>query len=304
MLQQSRHRHLVTLGRTAITADGFDHPTLGDARERLGRVEEERSRHAGQVTAADGELARVTRDREAFAKQSAADLAETDAELVEIGKKLEPLDKEAAGVTRRAADLRDAMRRIDGKIAFTEARLSAADTEQADRGAIQAEIASLKADRKAVQKDEPVLASALDSLHPRIAKLEAARAEARKRRASVEQAELEDQRRTEELLAAIGAKRKVVDRAAADAETLRDKILFELGDRLSVDRPESMSPELAPIDAIDVELGTVDRRTMELREILSSVDRMKLARGIALWILLLAAIGVVAAVALGVPLPV
>jgi predicted nucleic acid-binding Zn-ribbon protein len=303
-LQQSRRRHLITLGRTAVTADGFDHPALGDARERLRAVEEERSKHTGQVAAADGELQRVTRDRDAKAKQYAADLAEIDAELAELARKLEPLEKEAAGVTRRAADLRDSMRRIDAKIAFTEARLSAADTEEADRGAIQAEIASLKADRKSVQKDEPVLASSLDSLHPRIAKLEAARAEARKRRVEVEQGEREDQRRAEELLAAIGAKRKVVDRAASDAEALRDKILFELGDRLYVDRPESMAPELSPIDAIDVELGTFDRRTMELREILSSVDRMKLARGIALWIVLLTAIGVITALVLGVTPPI
>src|SRR6185436_10415380 len=147
------------------------------------------------------------------------------------------------------------------------------------------------------------LAGALDTLQPRIAKLEAARSEARRRRVEIEQSEREDQRRTEELLAAIGAKRVVVDRAAADAEALRDKILFELGERLYVDRPTSMSPELSPIDAIDVELGTLDRRTMELREVLQSVDRMKIARGIALWILLLTAIGVVTALALGVQPP-
>src|SRR5690606_20994310 len=189
------------------------------------------------------------------------------------------------------------------KIAFTEARLSAVNTEKDDRAAIQAEIASLKADRKSLQQDEPALASALDSLHPRIAKLEAARADARQRRLDLDQAERDDQGRTDELLAAIGAKRKVVDRAASDAEARRDKILFELGELLYVDRPESMSPEMSPIDAIDVELGTGDRRAMELREILQSVDRMKIARGVALWILLLAVVGGIAALVLGAPLP-
>jgi chromosome segregation ATPase len=222
---------------------------------------------------------------------------------VDLAKKLEPLEKEISSVTRRAADLRDAMRRVDEKIAFTEASLSSVNNEKEDLGAIQAEIASLKADRKSIQLDEPELASALDSLHPRIAKLEAARADARQRRTELIEAEQEDQRRTDELLTAIGAKRKVLDRAASDAETLRDKILFELGERLYVDRPDSMSPELSPIDAIDVELGTVDRRMMELREILQSVDRMKIVRGVALWILLLGAIGFIAALALGMPLP-
>jgi hypothetical protein len=81
------------------------------------------------------------------------------------------------------------------------------------------------------------------------------------------------------LLEAIGAKRKVVERAAGDAETARDRVLFELGERLYVDRPAKLGPQLAPIDTIDLELGESDRRTMELREILSNVDRAKLARG-------------------------
>jgi prefoldin subunit 5 len=190
------------------------------------------------------------------------------------------------------------MRRVDEKLAFTEARLTSAESDDA-RAALQAEIASLRAERKSTQEDEPALAAALDSLHPRIAKLEAARADARTRRAELEQAEQDDQRRTEEVLAAIGARRKVLDRASSDAEAARDKILFELGERLCVDRPDSMSPEMSPIDAIDVELGTVDRRTMELREILQSVDRWKLVRGAGLWLLLLAAVGAIAALALG-----
>jgi chromosome segregation ATPase len=298
-LHQSRRRHLTTLGRNATTAERFDHPALGHAREQLGKVEEERAGHTAQVAAADGELQRVNRDRAAKAKQHAADLEGIDAEIAELQKKLDPLEKELAGVTRRAAALRDSLRRIDEKIAFTEARLSGADIQEADRGAIQAEIASLKADRKSLQQDEPVLASSLDSLQPRIAKLEAARLDARRRRLEAEQAERDDQRRTEELLAAIGAKRKVLDRAASDAEALRDKILFELGERIYVERPESMAPELSPVDAIDVELGTVDRRTMELREMVQSVDRWKVVRGTGLWILLLAVIGMITALALG-----
>jgi hypothetical protein len=49
---------------------------------------------------------------------------------------------------------------------------------------------------------------------------------------------------------------------------------------------------MAPIDAIDVELGVADRRLMELREILASIDRWKLARGIAVIVVVL---GVLAA---------
>lgn len=289
--EASRRRHLITLGRTAVTASGFDHPSLAAAREQLIAVEEERSKHTGQVTAADSELMRVRRDREDKAKAHAEEIARLDSELAAIGKKLEPLEKEVGSVTKRAEELRDSLQRIDHRITQTEANIILSRTNpKLDRAALQAELVSLRADKLSVQRDEPQLASELDAIQPRIAALEAARNEARKKRAEIIEAEDRDQKRTEELLAAIGAKRKVVDRAAADAETLRDKVLFELGELLYVDRPADMVFELAPIDAIDVDLGTGERRMMELREIMSSVDKMKLARGIALLILLLGAL--------------
>lgn len=292
--QQERRRHLITLGRTAVISDGFDHPALGAAREQLGGVEDERARHTGQVAAADQELDRVRRDRDAHAKQYVIDLAAVDAELAELTRRYEPLIKEQASVTKRGAELRESLRRLDAKIAETLAQLVSVKGPRQDPAAIQAELATLKADRIAVQRDEPVIAAELDALNPRIAALEAKRSDSQKRRAELVETEANDKRRTEELLEAIGAKRKVMDRAASDAEALRDKILFELGERLNVDRPESLAAQLAPLDAIDVELGTVERRMMELREILSSIDKAKLARGIAVIVLTLAAVGVLA----------
>jgi prefoldin subunit 5 len=288
--QQSLRHHLVTLGRTAATSAGADHPALGPAREQLSGVEDERSQHAGHVIAADAELTRVRRDREAKATQYVVDLAALETEIASLARKLEPLDKDAGVIKKRAADLRDAMRRIDGKIAATEASLLSVKADKLDRAQVQAEIATLKADRKAIQRDEPAIAGELDALNPRIAALEAARGEAQRKRAELETSEQEDQRRVEELLAAIGAKRKVVDRAAADAEALRDKILFQLGERLYVDRPADLTGQLAPIDEIDVELGIADRRVMELREIISSIDKPKVARGVVLMLALLGAL--------------
>jgi hypothetical protein len=288
--QQGRRRYLVTLGRTAVSSDGFAHPALAAAREQLASIEDERSRHHAQVGAADQELQRVTKDRDAAKKQHVTDLAAVDAELAEIGKKLEPLHKEQVQLTRKAADLREAMRRADAAIAEATANLVSVKGGKKDPATLQAELATLKADRIAVQKDEPVLAAELDALNPKIAALEAKRTESTTKRADLVAAEQNDQRRTEELLAAIGAKRKVMDRAAGDAEALRDKILFELGERLYVDRPDGLSAQMAPIDAIDVELGSADRRLMELREILSSIDTWKLARGIAVLVLVLGGI--------------
>lgn len=293
--QQSRRHHLITLGRAAVTADGFDHAGLAAARDKLASIEEERAQHAGHVVAADAELTRVRRDRETRAQQHATELAAVDAELAALAGKLEPLEKEAAATRKRGVDLHESLRRIDGKIAATEASLESAKGGKLDRAQVQAEIATLRADRKAIQADEPAIAGQLDALNPRIAALEATAAEAGRKRAELEAAERDDQRRVEELLDAIGAKRKVVDRAAADAEAARDKILFQLGERLHVDRPGDLAAEFAPIDAIDLEIGDADRRIMELREVLGSVDRWKLARGIALVTLVVAALGAIAA---------
>lgn len=296
--QQSRRRHLITLGRAAVTMDAFDHPALGPAREVLSGVEDERGRHAGAVAEADSELMRVRRDRETKATEHRDALAALDKELADIEKRLEPLLKEVAGVARRADDLKASLKKLDQKIANTE--MSQHSVAAGSRAAIQAELAMLKADRIAVQRDEPKLAGELDALNPRVAALESNRSEAKRKKQEIEKAELDDQRRSDELLAAIGAKRKVVDRASSDAETLRDKVLFELGERLYNDRPLDLGPQLSPIDVIDVELGTGDRRVMELKEIISSVDKAKLARGIAVFVLLFAAITVGVLLGLGV----
>ena len=289
--QASRRRHLITLGRTAAVADGFDHPALTKAREQLGDVEEERAQHTGAVAAADQELARVKRDRETKLVAYTGNLAAFNAELADLAKKQEPLEKEVGAIKKRAAELRDALARIDAKIATAQASLVSVKGGKVDPASVQAEIATLKADRKAVERDEPVIAGELDARDPRIAAIEAARAEAQRRLAETETNEQADRRRTAELLEAIGAKRKVVDRASADSETLRDKILFELGERLNVDRPRDLATLLSPIDEIDMDLGGADRRLMELREIIGSVDRWKLFRGWAVIVVVLAAVG-------------
>jgi hypothetical protein len=292
--QASRRRHLVTLGRTAVAADTLEHAALAIARDALADVEDERSKHAGAVAAADSELERVRRDRATKQAEHTLGIGKCEAELADLAKKLEPLEKEAAAARRRADELRAQLARIDRQLAETEASLVSVKADK-DPAVIRAELATLRADRTAVQRDEPKIAAELDALSPRLAALEAARSEAQKRRRELDEAETEDKRRAAELLEAIGAKRKVVDRAASDAETARDRVLFELGERLYVDRPAVLAAQLSPIDAIDLELGETDRRIMELREILSSLDKAKLARGITVIVLALATVALIVA---------
>lgn len=293
--QASRRRHLVTLGRTAMLSE-YEHAAMDESRVVFEQVEDERSGHAGQVAAADAELDRVRRDRDSAAKAAAAEIERIDADLAALAKKLEPLDKEATAVQRRADALRESLAKLDAQIASTQNSLISVKGQRLDKAAVSAEVATLRADRQAVQRDEPIIAAELDTLGPRIAALRGQRATAQQRRAEILAGEERDKRRIEELLAAIGAKRKVVDRAAADAESARDNVLFDLGDKLYTDRPRKLAAQLAPIDAIDLELGEGERRIMELREILSNVDRSKLARGLAVVILVALALGGLAAV--------
>jgi hypothetical protein len=186
------------------------------------------------------------------------------------------------------------LHRIDKKLADTEALLVSVKGEKLDKAAVQADIATFKANKQAVLRDEPAIAAELDQLNPRMAALDATRSELHKKKVELDKADQEDQRRTLELLEAIGAKRKVVERASADAEVARDNALFELGDRLYVDRPQQLTPELSPIDRIDLEIGEDERRGMEIKEILSNIDKAKFARGMSMIILVLGAIATLA----------
>ncbi len=289
--QTSRRRHLVTLARTAVTADALDHPALGKTREALQSVEDERSKHAGAVAAADAELERVRRDRAEKAKVFATENKKTAQEIAELAKKLEPLEKEATGVRKRGAELKEQLRQIAKKIAETEQLLTSIKSEKLDRNGIQADIASLKADQKAIQRDEPAIAAEMDALQPRIASIIAACTDAETKQTDRQRFEAEDQRRTTELFEAIGAKRKVVERAMAEAEAARDTVLFDLGERLYVDRLAILGAQLAPIEQIDLEYGESDRRLMELKEIQSNVDRWKLVRGTAMILAIVAVVG-------------
>jgi hypothetical protein len=284
-----RKERLVGLGRAAVVSERFDHPALTTAREQLAVIEEDRSQHAGAVAAADTELDHVKRERAKRSKQIATDITTQEAELVAIAAKLEPLEREAQGARRRAGDLAVQLDKLDRAIRTTESSLTSIKTAKADRAAVQAEIATLKADRKQVQGDEPMLAAELDSLAPRIAALEAARADAHAKIAELRESELNDVRRAEELVTAIEAKRKVVERSQAEAEAARDKSLYALAERLLIDRPTQLGRAFEPIDELDLTIATQERRAMELRELLGSVDRRAMARGITVMVLIAAA---------------
>jgi hypothetical protein len=285
--EKTRRHHLLTIGRAAATSAELDQTQIRRTRGSLQAVDQDRSAQAAQVASSDAEAETVRRTRAAKAIAHREEIEALELEQEQLGQKLEPMQRESAAARRRATDLRTALARLDSRVADVEAGRG----KWADSASQAAELAALRAERVGISRDEPTIAAQLDALVPRIASIEASRERLRRKVVELNEEEEDDHKRTEELLSAIAAKRKVVERATADAEKARERMLADLGERLYVDRPKNLSAHLAPIDSIDLELGDGQRRVMELREILTSVDRWKLVRGILLWTTILVAIG-------------
>lgn len=285
--EKTRRRHLITIGRAAATSAELDQTQIRKTRGTLQAVDADRSNQAAQVAASESEAEQVRRERAAKATAHREEIEALELEQEQLTQKLEPMQKEAAAARRRATDLRASLARLDARVSDVEAGRG----KWADSASQAAELAALRAERQGISRDEPLIAAQLDALVPRIAAIEASRERLRRKVIERNEEEEEDSKRTEELLSAIAAKRKVVERATADAEKQRERMLAELGERLYVDRPKNLSAHLSPIDSIDLELGDGQRRMMELKEILASIDRWKLVRGLLLLTLLLVAIG-------------
>ena len=289
----SRDHHLVTLGRSALAlgdnpgfapsggARSADHEraAVDKAREAVHANEVDRARHVAAVRAAEAELERIRRARDESVKAHREDLATCDAEIAEFTKKLRPLVGAVAVNHRRAVDLDYQMRRIANRIAATEAKLGAV-AGGIDPAALRAEIAALRADRQSVQRDEAKLTAEIGELDPQVAALRTQLRDAHQRRRELIANDAEHQSKTTELLDAVGARRRVDERAATETEVTRDKILRELGERMCAARSVVLTAQIAPIDQIDAEIADDDRRIGKLDDLIASFDRMKFARGV------------------------
>ena len=140
------------------------------------------------------------------------------------------------------------------------------------------------------------MAAEIDQLEPAIAGLLAASADHRAAALRLEQRERDGVARTQEKVAAVAARRVVDERAEAELAQAQEDTLRALGERLAVDRPAALAGRLRGIDEHEVAIATLERRQLELTELVRSVDRWAVVRGVA-WVMLLAA-GIMAALIL------
>jgi len=287
--RDGRDDRLLDAIRTMIADPDVDLPLIDKARESLTVIEEERSRKAGAAANAEAELESLVRARATEREEQLGTIKQREDEGKQISEKLAPLERQAAAVRKKADTLQASLRKLDDAMAAKKSSLVTVKGPKADPAAVEADIASLRAERADIANEEPVLAAQLDELEPKIASLKVAGKDARAEIERINEAETEAKLRTEEKLAAVRARKAVEDRAVSEANRTRDDALRLLGEQLCIDRPEVAVKRLGAIDQHDIEIATLERQAVELQELVGGVDRAKLARGIGLMLLALGA---------------
>lgn len=286
-----RDQRLIQVARQAIADEEVTLAVVEQARDELGRVGEVRSKRAGVSAAAEAEIVALQRERGDESVDHVEQIKALEGEVADIIKRLEPLEKRAVVARKKATELQLTIDQLDDKIRKAKASLVSVKGPKGDPSAVEAEIASLRAEREAVAREEPPLAAELDELDPQIAALGAAQKEAARSIEDLHRREREAKERVDEMIEAVRARKAVEDRAVAEADRDRDEALKRLGERLSVDRPAVVAARLRPIDEHDLSIATLERRAFELGELVGGVDRAAIVRGVAV---LVAGVAIVA----------
>ncbi|HWM86632.1 MAG TPA: hypothetical protein VNO33_12360 [Kofleriaceae bacterium] len=281
----SRGRRLADLARLALADSELENETVARGREEIIELEDQRSRRAGAAAAAEADIAGLERDREDEKKAHAQELESLRREGAAIDEQLDPLLRRVQGARRRAFRLQDTLSDLDRRLLRMEKRLARMKPEQA--AAAEAHLASLRAERQAMADEQPAIAAELDELDPAIANLVASRADGRKRAVRVEKAERDAIARVAEKVTAVRARRVVEERAEAELAEAQDEALGALGERLGEERPAELGSRLRGIEEHEVAIATLERRHLELTELVRALDRWAVARGV-LWMLAIA----------------
>ena len=134
-------------------------------------------------------------------------------------------------------------------------------------------------------------AAEIDRLEPAIASLVAARADLRARSARSQEQERKAVVRAGEKATAIKARRTVDERAEEELAEAQEEALRALGERLAVERPPELAARLRGIDEHEVAIATLERHHLELSELVRSVNRWALTRGLLVILALTALLG-------------
>jgi hypothetical protein len=286
-LKEARNLLLLEVARQAIGDDRNDQTLVGRARSSLLEIEEKRSLHAGRVAAADEKMAALSRHRSDKLNHRVTEGESLSKEVDAINESLQPLQTRASNARKRAGELRKHLGAIDEKIRKEEASLVSVEGP-ADKAAVHASIASLRAERDTVAADEPLIAAEIDDLDPKISSLISTRSGLADKIIALDEVRELDELRVKEKEAAVEASRTVETRAVNDQASKRQDALLELGESLHNKPAGTATPRAGAIEKQDLEIGTLERRRLELRELRSSVEAFPMVMG-GMWLLLFAA---------------
>ncbi|HUS66914.1 MAG TPA: hypothetical protein VMZ28_20390, partial [Kofleriaceae bacterium] len=283
--KQARAGRLADLARLALSETEIESDTMRRGRDELYEIEESRSRRAGAVAAIEEEIAALERERAEEHTRNQRQIETLRRELADTTEKLEPLERRAQAARRKATRLAESLTDLDRRLTRQETQLREKRPGFDDTAELEASIASLRAERQSVAHEEPTIAADLADLEPVIANLTATRTEAEARVQRLEREEREAAVRIAEMVTALRAKRAVEERAEAALERDQEEAALALGERLSVERPPELMTRLRAIDEHDLSMATLERRHVELGELVRGVDRWALMRGV-LWLTL------------------
>lgn len=276
--KEARNTKLLNYARHAIGDDSYDQTLVGRARAALLNIEEKRSLHAGRIASANEKVTALERQREEVKAQRDEEVAKLEMEIRAVAASLDPLVARAALARKKTTRLRQQLHSLDEEIQKKEASLVAV-SGAADKASVHAEMASIRAERDAVAQDEPAIAAEIDDLEPKIASLTSSRGELATQIEALAEEERLDVIRLAEKAEAVKASRVVEERAVSDQSAKRQKELLELGEGLHHDPPDTQDPKAAAIVRHDLEIGTLERRSLELSELLDSVEKGPMTRG-------------------------
>ncbi len=286
-LKEARAGELLQVARKAIGDDRNDQTLVGRAREDLLKIEEKRSLHAGRVAAAEEKMAALSRHRSDKAVRRTEEAEGLDKEVEKINASLEPLQTRVNSARKRAGELRKHLKAIDDKIRGAESSLVSV-TGPADKAAVHANIASMRAERDTVAADEPLMAAEIDDLDPKISSLISTRSGLYDKISTLDQERDLDEKRVVEKEVAVQASKAVESRAMDDQASKRQDALLELGEALHNKPVEASTPRASVVEKQDLDIGILERRRLELKELRNSVETFPIIMGI-MWMLLLAA---------------
>ncbi len=291
-----RKRRLAEAARIAVGEVSLTGEELEAARERLVWHEEQRAKYAGAALAADDEARRSDDERAEQQRRSAHRVAELERAVEQLEARLRPLERELAERKKTLETLRVQVAGAGKRIDAVERRL-AASKDSGQRAGIEAELAAARAEKLLLAGEEPARQAAVLELGPRI------------------EGELSERKR---LLGEMGMTRDAAAHAEAHlgaaakearvraerervaergSETARDAELEQLGQALDRDRPEVLRARFRAVDEHGASIAQLERRGKEIELARASIDRLAIARGVAL-VLLSSALVVLALVLL------